>query len=101
MIPFEHYLYISAALFCIGLAVIISKRDVIFVLMGIELILNAGNINLIAFSKYDPELLQGQALALFVIVIAACEAAVALALILKAVNHFNSSNLDDIDKLQG
>lgn len=101
MIPFEHYLYISAALFCIGLAVIISKRDVIFVLMGIELILNAGNLNLIAFSKYDPILLQGQAMALFVIVIAACEAAVALALVLKAVNHFNSSNLDDIDKLQG
>ena len=101
MIPFEHYLYISAALFCIGLAVIISKRDVIFVLMGIELILNAGNLNLIAFSKYDPVLIQGQAMALFVIVIAACEAAVALALVLKAVNHFNSSNLDDIDKLQG
>lgn len=101
MIPFEHYLYISAALFCIGLAVIISKRDVIFVLMGIELILNAGNLNLVAFSKYDPILLQGQAMALFVIVIAACEAAVALALVLKAVNHFNSSNLDDIDKLQG
>lgn len=91
----SYYLLTSAILFSIGLAVVVTKRNVIVVLMGIELMLNAVNLNLVAFSKNDPDL-QGQMFALFVIVVAVCEAVVALAIVLKAHEHFQSINLDEI-----
>jgi NADH:ubiquinone oxidoreductase subunit K len=100
MLSLNHFLFISAALFCIGLVIIITKRNAVVVLMGIELILNAANLNLVAFSRYDPKL-QGQMFVLFIIAIAASEAAVALAIIMKVYKYYNTVNLDEINKLKG
>lgn len=101
MIPLEHILYFSAFLFCLGLLIILSKRNMIVVLMGIELLFNAANINLVAFSRYDPELLSGQVFALFVVVIAAAEAALGLAIIIQVYKYYKTSNLDKINKMGG
>ena len=101
MIHLEYYLLLSAFLFCLGIVIIITKRNIIVVLMGIELILNAANINLVAFSQFDPERLQGQVFALFVMVIAAAEAAVALAIIIQVYRHFKTANLDKISDMGG
>lgn len=101
MIPIGHYLILSACLFSIGLVIVIVKKNAIVVLMGIELILNAANINLVAFSRYDPALLQGQVFSLFVIVIAAAEAAVAMAIVFKVYNYYNTSNISKVDELRG
>ncbi|WPP51656.1 NADH-quinone oxidoreductase subunit NuoK [Catalinimonas niigatensis] len=100
MIPLEHYLILSALLLCIGLTIIIVKKNAIVVLMGIELIFNAANINLVAFSKYDASLLQGQMFALFVIIIAAAEAAVAMAIVLKIYNFYHTSNLNEVNAMK-
>lgn len=100
MIPLEHFLILSALLFCIGLSVVIVKKNAIVVLIGIELILNAANINLVAFSRYDAAMLQGQMFSLFVIVVAAAEAAVAMAIVLKVYNFYQTSNLDEVNELQ-
>ena len=100
-IPLDHYLFISVALFAIGIAIILTKKNAIVVLMGIELILNAANINMVAFSQFDPQLLQGQIFSLFIIVIAAAEAAVGLAIIVNVYSYFKTANLDEINKLKG
>ncbi|HEY8399882.1 MAG TPA: NADH-quinone oxidoreductase subunit NuoK [Cytophagaceae bacterium] len=101
MIELKEYLLISAILFIIGLMIIITKRNSIFILIGIELILNAANLNFVAFSKYDPVQLQGQVFSLFIIIIAAAEAAVGLAIILKVYSYFRTANVDEIDDLKG
>jgi len=100
MIGIEKFMIISAALFCIGMVIIMTKKNAIVVLMGIELILNAANINLVAFSRYDDQL-QGQMFALFVIVIAASEAAVALAIILNLYNYLKTPDPGNADQLKG
>jgi NADH-quinone oxidoreductase subunit K len=100
-IPLENILILSAFLFCIGLMIMITKRNIVVVLMGIELILNAANLNLVAFSQYDAEKLQGQVFALFVMVVAAAEAAVGLAILLLVYRHFKTANLDQISKMKG
>jgi NADH-quinone oxidoreductase subunit K len=87
-------------LFCFGLIIIITKKNAIMVLMGIELILNAANINLVAFSQYDPNRIQGQFFALFVIVVAAAEASVALAIVLRVYDHFKTAEMNKIDDLR-
>src|SRR4030067_799429 len=82
-IGLEHYLILSAALFCIGLYGALAKRNAVIILMCIELMLNAANISLVAFSRYVvPELLTGQGFAIFVMAVAAAEVAVGLAIIL-------------------
>jgi NADH:ubiquinone oxidoreductase subunit K len=101
MLPLENILILSAFLFSIGLIIIITKRNIVVVLMGIELILNAANLNLVAFSQYDAEKLQGQTFALFVMVIAAAEAAVGLAILLLVYRHFKTANLDEISQMKG
>ncbi|OJJ16611.1 NADH-quinone oxidoreductase subunit K [marine bacterium AO1-C] len=101
MIPLEYYLYIGAFLFCAGVVLVLTKRNAIVVLMGIELIFNAANINLVAFSQFDPQRLQGQIFTLFVVVIAAAEATVALAIVLKVYQHFKTIRLDDLNELKG
>ncbi len=101
MIGIEHYLVVSAALFCLGLLAVLTRRNAINVLMGIELILNSANINLVAFSRYGIGNLQGQMFAVFVIVIAAAEAAVALAIVLTLYRLRRTPNLDEADILQG
>jgi NADH:ubiquinone oxidoreductase subunit K len=77
MIPIDYFLYLSSFLFCIGFAIVLSQKHIIAILMGIELIFNAANINLVAFSRYDLQL-HGQIFSLFVMIIAAAETAVAL-----------------------
>jgi NADH-quinone oxidoreductase subunit K len=100
MIYIQNYLIIGALLFSIGLAVAVTKRNAILVLMGIELMLNAVNLNLIAFSQYDPNRLQGQMFALFVMVIAAAEITVALAIILKIYDYFKNIDLEATNELK-
>ena len=99
-IPLAHYLYLSAMLFSLGLFGIITRRNAVVVLMGVELILNAANINLIAFSQYDKIQLDGQMGAIFVIVLAAAEAAVALAIVLNIYDRFRTVNLDEADTMR-
>ena len=92
-------LIVAALLFSLGLAVVVVKRHAIVVLMGVELMLNAANLNLVAFSQYDPDRLQGQLMTLFVLVVAAAEAAVALAIVLQVYRHFRTVQLDEINEL--
>jgi NADH:ubiquinone oxidoreductase subunit K len=96
----QYYLILAGALFSIGLALVATKRHAIVVLMGIELMLNAANINLVAFSQTDNQI-RGQFFAIFIIVIAAAEAVVALALVLNVFRHFNTVNIDQINSLKG
>ena len=100
MIYIQNYLIIGALLFSIGLAVAVTKRNAILVLMGIELMLNGVNLNLIAFSQYDPNRLQGQMFALCVMVIAAAEITVALAIILKIYDYFKNIDLEATSELK-
>jgi len=95
-IPLTHILVLGAILFCLGLLAVITKRHAIVVLMGIELVFNAANLNLVAFNQYQPDLMGGQVFTLFVMVIAAAETAVALALVLKVYQYFKTVNLDQI-----
>jgi NADH:ubiquinone oxidoreductase subunit K len=99
-IPIQYYLIVAAALFCIGLAVAITKRHFIGMLLGIELMLNAVNINLVAFSRHDPEKLSGQLFALFVIVVAAAEVTVALAIVLRVDSRFKTVDPDKVSELK-
>ena len=101
MIGLSHYLIISAALFSLGIMCILTRKNAINVLMGIELILNAANLNLIAFSKYSSGNIDGQIFAIFIIVVAAAEAAVGLAIILSMYRILRSVNLDRADTLKG
>lgn len=99
MIPISYYLCLGAFLFSVGLVIILTKRNIVVVLMGIELMLNAANINLVAFSVLDPGRIQGQIFALFVLVIATAEAAIGLALLIQVYRYYKTSNLDEINQL--
>lgn len=102
VIPLSWYLLLAAALFSIGLYGALARRNAIGVLMGIELILNAVNINLVAFNRYiTPQQVSGQLFAIFVLAIAAAEAAVGLALIIAIYRSRTTVNLDEIDLLKG
>ena len=96
----NHFLVIGAVLFVLGIYAMLSRRNVIAVLMGVELILNAANINFIAFSRYGGVNINGQMAAIFVIVIAAGEAAVALAIVLNIYKNFKSVNPSEVDSLR-
>jgi NADH:ubiquinone oxidoreductase subunit K len=97
------YLLISALLFAIGFAGALTRRNAILVLVGIELMLNAANLNFIAFWRYGPhpEALTGIMFAIFSIGVAAAEAAVGLALIISVYRHYKTTNLDRIDSMRG
>ena len=96
----NHFLVLSAALFSFGVYGIVTRKNAVMVLMGIELILNAANINFVAFSKFGNFGLDGQLIALFVIVLAAAEAAIALAIVLNIYKRFANVNVDEINKLK-
>jgi NADH:ubiquinone oxidoreductase subunit K len=100
MFPIEHILFLSALLFSTGLMIIITKRNAIMILLGIELMLNASNLNLIAFNQLHPGLFDGQFFALFVIIVAVCEAAVGLAIVLRTYQYYQTSIPDDISELK-
>jgi NADH:ubiquinone oxidoreductase subunit K len=103
MIPLHYYLVFSSLLFAVGLAGALTRRNAILVLVGIELMLNAANLNFISFWRYgtDPNALAGIMFVLFSIAIAAAEAAVGLALIIAVYRHYKTINLDKVDKLKG
>jgi NADH:ubiquinone oxidoreductase subunit K len=93
--PLHYYLIFSALLFSVGLAGALTRRNAILVLVGIELMLNAANLNFIAFWRYsaDPQVLVGMMFVIFSIGIAAAEAAVGLALIISIYRHYKTTNL--------
>ncbi|HLW58771.1 MAG TPA: NADH-quinone oxidoreductase subunit NuoK [bacterium] len=96
-----HYLVLSALVFCLGLYAVLTRRNGVAILMGIELMLNAANINLVAFNKYGaPGAMQGQIFALIVITLAACEAAVGLSLILAAYRSLETIYVDEINLMK-
>lgn len=95
-----HFLMISALLFSMGIFAILTRRNAVMVLMGIELVLNAANINFIAFSRYSTGTFDGQVIAIFVIILAAAEAAIALAIVLNIYQNFNTVNVDEINQLK-
>jgi NADH-quinone oxidoreductase subunit K len=95
----NHFLVVSSILFSFGIFGIITRKNAVMVLMGIELILNAANINFVAFARFGNYGFNGQIMALFVIVLAAAEAAVALAIVLNIYRTFTNVN-DEIDKLK-
>jgi NADH:ubiquinone oxidoreductase subunit K len=101
--PLAAYLMLSSLLFCVGLAGALTRRNAILVLLGIELMLNAANLNFIAFWRYgtEPEALTGIMFVIFSIAIAAAEAAVGLALIISIYRHYKTVNLDKVDELKG
>tara|TARA_B100001245_G_C22520274_1_gene262256 strand:+ start:233 stop:538 length:306 start_codon:yes stop_codon:yes gene_type:complete len=99
LILLHHYLLISAALFSLGVFGVLTRRNAINVLMGIELILNSANINLVAFSRYSSSGIDGQMFAIFVIVVAAAEVAVALAIVLTLYRLLKTVNLDQAGEL--
>ena len=108
MIPLSWYLIVSAALFCIGLYGVLARRNAVAILMAVELMLNAININLVAFWRYQLPLSQdvpttgpvGLAWAVFVIVVAAAEAAVGLALVISVYRRRDSVIAEELDSLK-
>lgn len=96
----EPILLLSALLFSVGLMIIIIKQNAIMMLLGIELLLNAANLNLIAFNTLQPQVYTGQMFSLFVIVIAVAEAAVGLAIVLRVYKYYQSSVPDEINELK-
>lgn len=103
MTPLASYLLLSALLFAIGLAGAVTRRNAILALIGIELMLNAANLNFIAFWRFGPhpEALTGVMFVIFSIAIAAAEAAVGLALIIALYRHYKTANLDEVRNLKG
>lgn len=99
-VQLAHFLIVSAVLFAFGLYAIVTRRNAILLLMGIELVLNAANINLVAFARYGSLNLDGQVAAIFVIILAASEAAVALAIVLNMYHRFQTINVDEVSSLK-
>ncbi len=100
MIPLTHFLLISACLFCIGLYAVLTKRNAIQVLIGIEFMINAAVLNFVAFGRYDKIKGGGQMFALFAIVLAAAGVAVALAIILNVYKYYKTIDPAKIDTLK-
>jgi len=96
----NHFLFVSAVLFSLGVFGIVTRKNAIMVLMGIELILNSANINFVAFARFGNFGISGQIIALFVIILAAAEAAIALAIVLNIYKTFSHVNIDEIDNLK-
>jgi NADH-quinone oxidoreductase subunit K len=97
------FVIVSAALFSIGLLAALSRRHAIFILIGIEMMLAAANLNFIAFWRFGPQHQSptGVMIALFSIAIAAAEAAVGLAMVIAVYRHYHTTNVDQLDQLKG
>ncbi|WP_370087298.1 NADH-quinone oxidoreductase subunit NuoK [Ekhidna sp.] len=91
-------LYLAALLFSSGTYVVITKKNSIFVLIGVELMLNAGNVVLAAFSQFDPSI-NGQIMAIFAVVLTVCEVSIALAILLNIYRKSGVSNLDELNEI--
>ncbi len=101
MITLTDFLFISAGLFCTGIFIVLSKRNAIQILIGIELIINAAILNLVAFGKYDKLNNAGQSFALFAIVLAAAAVSVALAIILNVYRQYKTIDPNKVERLKG
>ena len=95
----EHYLIVSAALFCLGLLGVLLRRNLLIIYMGLELMLNAGNLALVAFSRHNNNL-DGQVMVFFIITVAAAEVAVGLALIVALYRKRQSAHIEDLTRLK-
>ena len=91
--------WLSLYIFCVGLVVILTRKNAIMILVGIELMLNASNLNFIIFSRQADDILDGQLFSLFVMVLAAAEAAVGLAIIVQMYRKFKTTELDKVNEL--
>jgi NADH-quinone oxidoreductase subunit K len=101
-IGLDHYLYLGALLFVCGAVCMATKRNAIGVLIGVELVLNGAGINLVAFARFNPAFeVEGMTFALFVIVLAAAEAAIALAIVLNFYNNHLTVDVDTAEELKG
>lgn len=101
MIGLAHYLIVAALLFTIGLYGVLTKRNIIGILMSIELMLNAVNINLVAFSRFiTPDIVTGQAFAIFTITVAAAEVAVGLALVFRVYHDHDTVHIDKLNRMR-
>ncbi|KAA0219875.1 MAG: NADH-quinone oxidoreductase subunit NuoK [Phycisphaerae bacterium] len=100
-IGLTHYLIVSAVLFCAGVFTMATKRNAIGILIGVELVLNSANVNLVAFDRYRAGLMDGQIAALFVIVLAAAEAALAVAICMNFYKNLVTVDVDQGDVLRG
>ncbi len=100
-IPLEAFLIVSTVMFFAGVYGFLTRRNLITILMSVELILNSVNINFVVFNRYlFPDKLQGHFFSLFIIAIAAAEAAVAIAIIINIYRHFNTINVENVDKMK-
>ena len=99
-VQLAHFLVVSALLFSLGIYGIVTRKNAILVLMGVELVLNAANINLVAFSRYGGSGMDGQVAAVFVIILAAAEAAVGMAIVLNIYHRFQTVNVDEVSALK-
>jgi NADH-quinone oxidoreductase subunit K len=101
-IGLTHYLVVAAVLFCCGLFTMMTKRNAIGILIGVELVLNSASVNLVAFDRYlGPGRLDGQIMALFVIVLAAAEAALAVGICINLYKNLSTVDVDTASALQG
>lgn len=100
--PLQHYLVVAAILFCAGLYTVLTRRNAVSVLMGVELVLNAANLNFVAFARYADAspLAAGNLFVVFTVILAAAEAAVALAIILGIYQNFGSTDVDETRTLK-
>lgn len=96
----DNLIIIGAILFCLGIYTVITRRNAVGILMGVELILNSANLNFVAFSKFRWGMPDGQVFVIFVIILAAAEAAVALAIILSIFHNFGDIDVDTKDLLK-
>ena len=100
-IPLESFLVVSAILFTLGIFGVLTRRNAVLILMSVELMLNAVAINFVAFSTYtDPELFRGLVFGIFVIIIAAAEVGLALAIILRVFRNRATANVDEVNQLK-
>jgi NADH-quinone oxidoreductase subunit K len=97
----QHFIVLSAIVFCLGLFCVVTRRNALGILMGIELILNSANINYVAFARYGGNGYDGQIFAIFVIMLAAAEAAIGLAIVLGIYQTFDTIDVDATDRLRG
>jgi NADH-quinone oxidoreductase subunit K len=96
----QHFVVLGAVLFCLGLFCVVTRRNAIGILMGIELILNSANINYVAFARYGHGGYDGQVFAIFVIMLAAAEAAIGLAIVLGIYRSFETIDVEATDRLR-
>jgi NADH-quinone oxidoreductase subunit K len=100
-VPVSHFVVLSAILFALGIFCVLTRRNALGILMGIELVLNSANVNYVAFARYAATGYDGQVFAIFVIMLAAAEAAIGLAIVLGIYQTFETIDVDATDRLRG